>query len=275
MDRFTHMKKYFILFTILSFSLLYVGCGGSEEAMSEDEMVTDIGYYDETPEEEVPQEVEEQPDTTEQIQQESQPQAVEPVPTEGPNRDQLQSELDEMKTENIQLRNQLSASEQKNKDLSAKVSDLEAALQASQRQVPQPKAAVVTPATPAGPGKSSADEVRMYTASVDKFNTKAYRDVISEMQTLLNTGIKDDYADNCHYWIGLSYFQLRDHESALEHFKQVMNYRYSEKSDDAQMMIARTYERMGNKEQSLAEYQRLIDMYPASEYVGRARARMR
>jgi len=187
----------------------------------------------------------------------------------------LQSELDEMKTENIQLRNQLSAADQKNKDLAAKVSDLEAALQASQRQSAPPKAAAVKPATPAAPGKSSADEVRMYTASVNKFNTKAYRDVISEMQTLLNTGIKDDYADNCHYWIGLSYFQLREHDAALEHFKQVMNYRYSEKRDDAQMMIARTYERMGNKEQSLMEYQRLIEMYPTSEYVGRARARVR
>lgn len=281
MNRSTYVRPFLVLLSIFAFSLLYVGCGGSEEAMAEDEMVTDIGYYDEGTEEEVPAEVMEEPlDTTEQIAeepvQETPLPAAEPAEqTDGPSREQMQSELDALKTENIQLKDQLSASEQSNRDLMAKVSDLEAANLALQKTQSDKPAAVTPAPKPAAPGKSTPEEINAYKSSVDKFNAKSYADAIGDLQTLLNSGIKDDYADNCHYWIGLSYFQTKDYNAAIKHFQQVMNYRYSEKKDDSQIMIARAYERMGNKEQALAEYQKLIDMYPTSEWVGRARARMR
>jgi TolA-binding protein len=277
MNRSTQFRPFLVYLIMISFSLLYVGCGGSDEAMSEDEMVTDIGYYDEGPGEETevaPEEgTEVQSETLEEPVQKPAPQTVEQ--TEGPSQDQLQSELDALKTENIQLKSQLSSSDQANRDLMAKVSDLEASMLALQQQKSEKPAATQEMVKPAAPGKSTPEEINAYKASVDKFNAKSYSDAISELQTLLNTGIKDDYADNCHYWIGLSYFQLKEFGTAIQHFQQVMNYRFSEKTDDAQMMIARSYERQGNKEQAFTEYQKLIDMYPTSEWVGRARARIR
>ncbi|MHB1050072.1 MAG: tetratricopeptide repeat protein [Bacteroidota bacterium] len=286
MNRSTYVHPFLVILSMFAFSLFYVGCGGSEEAMSEDEMVTDIGYYDEGAEEEVPAEgMDEQTDTTEQFaeepvqetpQQETAQQETAPVEQpEGPSHDQLQADLDAMKTENIQLKDQLSASEQANRDLMAKVSDLEAANLALQKQITETPVAVKATPSPVTPGKSTPEEINAYKSSVSKFNAKSYADAINELQTLLNSGIKDDYADNCHYWIGLSYFQTKEYDSAIKHFQQVMNYRFSEKKDDSQIMIARTYERMGNKEQALTEYQKLVDMYPTSEWVGRARARLR
>ncbi len=281
MNRSTYARPFLVFLSMFAFSLLYVGCGGSEEAMAEDEMVTDIGYYDEGAEEEVPAEgTEEQTDTTEQIAeepaQEVPPQSTEPIEQpEGPSRDQLQSELDAMKTENIQLKDQLAATEQANRDMMAKVSDLEAANLALQKMQAEKPAVVQEKTKPTAPGKSTPEEISAYKSSVSKFNAKSYSDAISELQTLLNSGIKDDYADNCHYWIGLSYFQTKEYDSAIKHFQQVMNYRFSEKKDDSQIMIARAYERMGNKEQALTEYQKLVDMYPTSEWVSRARARLR
>lgn len=269
------LRSFLVLAAIAVFSLSYVGCGSSEEAMSEDEMVTDTGFSEEVPAESAEAPAEETP-------AEAPAESAAPAPEqqvqeqpEGPSKEQLQSEIDGLKTENIQLKDQLASTEQNNRDLQAKISDLEAANQAlKQQQVERP--AVVRPArTPAAPGTSSAEEVRAYKASVAKFNAKAYTDAVSEFQTLLNTGIKDDYADNCHYWIGLSYFQLKQYQNALEHLRQVSNYRYSEKKDDAQLIIAQCFERMGEKEKALNEYKKLADQYPTSEYAGRARAKLR
>lgn len=246
-------------------------------------MVTDIGIDETTPTEEQPTEeapVEEQAVEEQPAEQQEQPAETQlPVTeqaaqtTEGPTPEQLQADLDALKTENIQLKEQLAASEQMNRDLNAKVSDLEAANIALKNSGPSRPAHAS--ARPAMAGKSSPEEIQAYENAVGKFNGKSYRDVVTEMQGLLNAGIKEDYADNCHYWTGLSYYQLKEYTTAIEHLNQVLNYRFSEKKDDAQIIIAQAYERLGDKEKALTEYKKLIDMYPTSEYVGRARARIR
>lgn len=268
------LRSLLVMAAIAVFSLAYVGCGSSEEAMSEDEMVTDTGFS-----EEVPAETEEVP--AEEAPAEAPAETAVPAPEpvqeqpEGPSKEQLQSEIDGLKTENIQLKDQLTSTEQNNRDLQAKISDLEAANQALKQQQAEKPAPVRPARTASAPGRSSSEEVRAYKASVAKFNAKAYADAVSEFQTLLNTGIKDDYADNCHYWIGLSYFQMKQYQNALEHLRQVGNYRFSEKKDDAQLIIAQCFERMGEKEKALTEYKKLAEQYPTSEYAGRARAKLR
>jgi len=277
MNRLASLRFLIIAFTIVTFSLLYVGCGSSEEAMAEDEMVTDTGVVEETPAEQQP--AEQQPTEQPAEPQPTEPQAATPQPAvaeqpvEGPTREQLQNELDALKTENIQLKEELAAAQQKIQDLSAKVSDLEAANLALKKAETSKPATVST--RPTAAGKSTPEEIQAYESAVATFNSKNYDQTISEMQSLLNSGIKDDYADNCHYWIGLSYFQKKEYESAINHLSQVMNYRFSEKKDDAQLIIAQAYERMGNKERALAEYKKLVEMYPTSEYVGRAKAKLR
>lgn len=266
MNRIVTLRSLFVCLSLLFFSLMYVGCGGSEEAMAEDEMVTDTGVAEDTTAEEQPAVEVQQTQPAEQ-----QPAAVE-QPAEGPSREQLQMELDELKTENIQLKEQLADAQGKNQKLSAKVSDLEAANMALKKSESAPKSVSTQPAIA---GKSSPEQVQAYEAAVKKFNSKNYSGAIADLQSLLNSGIKDDYADNCHYWMGLSYFQMKDYTTALEHLTQVLSYRFSEKKDDAQLIIAQTYERMGNREQAMAEYKKLVDMYPTSEYVSRARAKLR
>jgi TolA-binding protein len=265
MNRFATLRSLFLSLTLLFFSFVYVGCGGSGEAMSEDEMVTNTGAAEDTTAEEHPTVEEQQPQPAEQ-----QPAPVE-QPAEGPTREQLQMELDELKTENIQLKDQLADAQEKNQKLSAKVSDLEAANMALKKSESTPKRVSSQPAIA---GKSSPEHVRAYDAAVSKFNSKNYTGAISDLQSLLDSGIKDDYADNCHYWMGLAYFQMKEYTTAIEHLTQVMSYRFSEKKDDAQLIIAQSYERMGNRERAMAEYKKLVDMYPTSEYVGRARAKL-
>jgi TolA-binding protein len=188
----------------------------------------------------------------------------------------MQKEVDELKTDNIQLQNKLSAEEQANKDLTAKVSDLEAAQAAAQEQAAKAMAAKSKKHMWMKPGEaSSSEEVQKYEDAVALANGRKFQEAIDAFQQLLDGGIKSDYADNCHYWMGLSYFGEKNFPSALEQFNHVLEFKVSEKKDDAQFMIARCYDRMGKHDQAQAEYKKLIDLYPNSEYVRDAEAKLK
>jgi TolA-binding protein len=191
----------------------------------------------------------------------------------------LHQENDSLKNNNAQLQQQLDSSEQTNKDLMAKISDLEAAQIAAQEQAAkaaeQPAAPKMTAASATAAGKSSPDQIDAYRAALQMAKARKFKDAIDQLQNLLDSGIKSDYADNCHYWIGLCYYSMKDFKTAIEHFKEVLKFKFSEKKDDAQFMLAQSYERMGNKMQAQAEYQKLIQLYPTSEYVKIAQAKAR
>ena len=203
MVRLTSLRVFFI---ISLFSIGYIGCGGSEETMSEDEMVTDMGIEEETPQEQ-PQETTDQP-VQEQIAQEQPAQ-------EGPTKEQLQADLDAIKSENVQLKEENSSLHQSNKEFGTKISDLEAA-NAALASAPKKSEPVKVQKRQAMAGKSSSEEFRAYESAITIAKKRNYRDAIGELQTLLNTGIKDDYADNCHYWIGECNFQLKEYSQAIQ-----------------------------------------------------------
>ncbi len=262
MVRLTSLRVFFVISLL---SIGYIGCGGSEETMAEDEMVTDTGIAEETPQEQVQEEPTEQPVQEPAVQEQ-------PV-QEGPTKEQLQADLDALKSENIQLKEENSSLQQTNKDFSAKISDLEAA-NAALAAAPKKAEPVKIQRRQTAPGKSSSEEIRAYESAIGIAKGRNYRDAINELQALLNAGIKDDYADNCHYWMGECNFQLKDFSQAIQHFQLVQGYKFSEKRDDAQLMIAQSYERLGDRQKARSEYQKLLDMYPTSEYAKRARAKV-
>jgi TolA-binding protein len=190
----------------------------------------------------------------------------------------LQQQIEEIKTENIQLQQKLDASDQKNKDLMAKVSDLEAAQAAAQEKTPRPSAMPVSRTMPmmkAQVGKSSSADIQHYEGAVSLAKERKFKEAISEFQSLLDGGIKSDYADNCHYWIGLCLYGLHDYKTALQQFQEVLKFKISEKKDDSQFMIAQTYDRMGDHQQAQVEFKKFVELYPNSEYLQRAKARIK
>jgi tol-pal system protein YbgF len=268
MVRLNSLLAFLVIFLL---SIGYLGCGGSEEAKAEDEMVTDTGIAEETPQAQPQQDTTAQP-VQEQVAQE-QPVQEQPV-QEGPTKEQLQADLDALKSENMQLKDENSSLRHSNKELSTKISDLEAA-NAALASAPKKSEPVKIQKHQSVAGKSSPEEIRAYESAINIAKGKNYHDAMGELQTLLNSGIKDDYADNCHYWMGECNFQLKDYAQAIQHFQLVQGYKFSEKRDDAQLMIAQSYERLGDKQKAKAEYQKLVEMYPTSEYVKRAKAKLK
>jgi len=246
-----------------------VGCGGSSETTQT------TGQADSTAV--PPDSTKIAADTTQLAAPETTAVAPAPPPTK---EEMLQQQIEEIKTENIQLKQKFDAADQKNKELMAKISDLEAAQITAQEKGMKPASAVSSatrsPSMRKAPaGTSTNEDIQHYEGAVGLAKEKKFKEAIEEFKALLDAGIKADYADNCHYWIGLCYFGLRDYKTAIEHFKDVERFKVSEKKDDSQFMIAQSYERMGNRQQSQAEYRKFIEMYPNSEYLKRAQARLK
>jgi TolA-binding protein len=273
-----HLNTRFILTSafLILFALSITGCGGSQPTI-EDEAVTDTGVEEQvegdttaTTEQPQDEQVQQEQPQEQPAQQNQQPKTEE---TQEYTSDELQQEIDTLKSENVQLQEKLSTTEKTNKQLATKISDLEAALAAAKAAKKETKPVVES--RPTAPGKTSAEDVRAYTSAVNLVKQRKYSDALSELQTLLNTSVKDDYADNCYYWMGECEFQMKNYRQAISHFEQVKNYKFSEKKDDAQLMIAQCYERLGDKEKATEEYKRLVTMYPTSEYVARAKSKIK
>ena len=73
-------------------------------------------------------------------------------------------------------------------------------------------------------------------------------------------------SDNCQYWIGESYYGLRNYNQAIAEFEKVFSFANSNKIDDAQLKLGVCYLRLGDKAQARNEFDRLLSAYPSSEY---------
>jgi tol-pal system protein YbgF len=176
--------------------------------------------------------------------------------------DPMQKTIDSLQAENAALRSRLSRLEQEKSSLTAQVAELEMKVAESRTPPPPP------------PPMRTTDPRMEYDRALELFNQRNYEDALSIWMGLVNTGAPEGLESNCHYWIGECYYAMRQYSEAITHFQHVLEYAQTTKKDDAQLKIALCYEQMGDKARAKQEYQRLIDQYPVSPYVTRARERM-
>lgn len=127
------------------------------------------------------------------------------------------------------------------------------------------------PALPATRRPAPFDFMTAYRNALSEFNNKHYLDAIETLQTLLQQFPGHELASNCMYWMGESYFGLKNYEAAAAHFERVINnYVVSPKSDDALLMLALTYMKLGDLDKAILSLSRLLMLYPDSEYASKA-----
>ena len=90
-----------------------------------------------------------------------------------------------------------------------------------------------------------------------------------------NMLIRDDpqnqLADNSQYWIGECYYSKMEFKRAISEFENVFNFPGTDKNDDAQLKIGMSYLAMNNIVDAKIQFQKLLDVYPNSEYAISAR----
>ncbi len=167
-----------------------------------------------------------------------------------------------------EIENRLSLLVEAFKDLQAQVVALQNA--PAPRYVKPPAAATFSPSS-ASPILSKSPEYDSYQNALRAFNARNYDAALKLFSEVLKQFPQGTYADNCSYWSGECYYALRDFANAIASFKKVFEFKNSSKSDEAQLKIGMSYMKMGQSALAKSELKMLIDRYPGSEYVSRAK----
>jgi tol-pal system protein YbgF len=172
-----------------------------------------------------------------------------------------------------EIENRLSLLIEAFKDLQAQVTALQNA--------PAPKYAKPAPAAPPPPAVFSpagtspllpnSPEYDSYQTALRTFNSRNYDAALKLFADIIKQFPSGAYGDNCYYWSGECRYAQRDWAGAIASFKRVFDFKSSAKADDAQLKIGMAYMKMGQTALAKSELKTLIDRYPASEYVARAK----
>jgi len=176
--------------------------------------------------------------------------------------DQLKGLIQKKDAQIEELKSVIRLKDQKIEALGKKL----AQLQSAGREVGGPKARPTT-----GLRMTSRDFRNQYSQALAKFRAYNYQGAIEDFLTLLSSNPSHPLAGNCQYWIGESYFGLRQYQEAAQAFEKVLSYGKSPKQDDALLMAALAYLRLGNKQMARAKLEQLLSEFPRSEYTRKAR----
>ncbi len=183
---------------------------------------------------------------------------TEPTPASTPS--PLEYRIDSLMTENRRLRMQVDAMAAETRNLTARNAELETRL----------NEALATPKAPPPP----ADMTSGYSTALGEYRRKNFSGAVSRFDALLNAGISENLADNCHYWLGESYYGMGKYREALEQFQKVFSYAHSEKKGDAQMMIGNCYLAQRDNAAARNAFEKLISNYPVSPHIAKAKEKL-
>jgi tol-pal system protein YbgF len=178
----------------------------------------------------------------------------------------LEYRIDSLHNENRRMKDQLDAVVTENRKLTARNAELET----KQSEAPPP---VVTNTEPA-PVANSTATAGGYDNALQLFRERKYNDAIRSFEAVLTSGVEQDLADNCRYWIGESYYGLRQYRDAITQFKAVLELPRTGKKADAQFMIGNSYLALGDKTSARDAFEKVVANYPVNPLAERAKAKL-
>jgi len=117
---------------------------------------------------------------------------------------------------------------------------------------------------------STEEFKRRYIRALGLYQDGKYQDAIENFSDLAINSPDYPLADNCQYWLGESYYSLKNYKRALLEFQKVFEFTDSDKWDDAQLKLGICYKNMGDDRRAKEEFKKLLDYYPGSEYYQKA-----
>ena len=108
--------------------------------------------------------------------------------------------------------------------------------------------------------------------AMNEFQQKDFNSTIKQLNDIIRENPGKVVVVHCHYWMGESYYGLKQYGEAVLCFKKVLHEKgIQEKKPDAQIMIAESFIRSGETNAAKDAFRKLISDYPKCEYVPRAR----
>ena len=188
---------------------------------------------------------------------------------------QYEKQIEDLRTENTDLKQKNLKLEQENRGINARISDAEAKYAAE--KIRADKAEESAKNTVQAPKvieeKSAPVSTSTYDVALKAFNSRKYDAAAKGFKAVVDGGSNADLTSRAKYWLGETYFAQKKYNEALPLFQESLKLKNSEKKADAQFMIAQTYDRLGNKVNAKAAYEKVVKNYPMSKNVKRAKAR--
>ena len=132
-------------------------------------------------------------------------------------------------------------------------------------------------ATAPAPASSaaSAGETQAYEAAQNQRRVGNYQGAIVAFQAFVTQHPKSSLAHRAQYWIGDSYYNLRDFKNAVANQqKLIATYPDSSSVPDALLNIASSYIELGDNAAAKKTMDGLVSRYPSSEAAEKARRRL-
>jgi tol-pal system protein YbgF len=154
----------------------------------------------------------------------------------------------------------------------AEQSEAETGFETSQTQAPADAVATApSDRTTTAPAWKSDSYSSRYQEALQAYRAKRLGESIQKFESLLAENAKNSLADNCQYWIGEAYYDQGQYNQAILSFEKVFSYPNSNKDDSAQLKLGLCYVKLNDQTKAREEFQKLINNYPSSEYIGIAR----
>jgi len=183
---------------------------------------------------------------------------------------QYEKLVQDLRTENTSLKQNIVKLEQENRSMNARLTELNAKYMSEKFRADSTemlaKGASMAP-------KAKAPSESTYDYAMDQFRARRYDSAVKGFKAIVEGGGQDELVGRSKYWLGESYFAQKNYRNALPLFLNVLKMKSSVKKADAQYMLGRTYENLGNKAKAKAAYEKVVKNYPMSRNVKSAKAR--
>lgn len=178
----------------------------------------------------------------------------------------LSYKADSLMKANLMLQGQVDALTAENRTMRGRIAELETKSRAGKGTAPTaPAAAYVSP---------SSDLKASYAEALDQYMNRKYQSAIQQFEAILQADSRTDLADNCTYWIGESYYALKNYGEATRQFERVLDYPSSGKKPYAQYMIGNSQLALGNHDAARSAFNEVVSSYPTSPLVPKAQAKL-
>lgn len=134
-----------------------------------------------------------------------------------------------------------------------------------------PLVAGATRGRPLSSRGNAASSRTEYNRGVELFSARRYREAIEVFKSLIASDLHTSLVDNCYYWIGESYFAIREFREGRNHFEKVLKMRGTNKALDSRMGLAYCLLELGDTGRAIEELSRVARTSPDGNQAMRAR----
>ncbi|MCP5267910.1 MAG: tol-pal system protein YbgF [Zoogloeaceae bacterium] len=201
--------------------------------------------------------------------------------TQGRAQLDLANQIEALKSEVARLRGQvetltyeLETTKKRQQDFYIDLDGRLRKLEPSMAEAPAPGAAPA--GQPGGKKSDPAEDARNYEAALNLFKSGKYKESAAAFDAFVKKSPDSDLAPSAQYWLGNSYYGLRDCKKAIEAQKLVISrWGTHAKAPDAMLNIATCQQEMGDAKGARQTMEMLVSKYPGTASADAAATRLK